>query len=87
MYLIIYLSIVNVVAFTVWCADKYFACKQKRRISEKALFFWVLIGGSLGSLCAMHMVRHKTRHLYFVIGIPLILALQAAAIIYLLPKI
>ena len=87
MYLLIYLLIINIAAFIVWCADKYFARKQMRRISEKALFLWALLGGSLGSLCAMHMVRHKTKHLYFVIGIPLILALQAAVLIYLLPKI
>ncbi len=86
MYLFIYLAIINVVAFIVWCTDKYLAVKQKYRISEKALFLWALAGGSLGSLCAMHMVRHKTKHLYFVIGIPIILILQVLAIVYVLSK-
>ncbi len=86
MYLFIYLIIINILAFIVWCADKYFARKQMRRVSEKALFLWALAGGSLGSLCAMHMVRHKTKHLYFVIGIPLILTAQVLAIVYILSK-
>ena len=86
-YLFIYLAIINVGAFIVWCTDKYLAIKQKRRISEKSLFLWALSGGSLGSLCAMHMVRHKTKHLRFVIGIPLILTAQVLAISYILQKI
>lgn len=86
-YLLIYLVITNIIAFIVWCTDKYLACAGKRRICEKALFLWALIGGSIGSLCAMHLVRHKTRHYRFVIGIPMILALQAALLTWLLPKI
>ena len=81
-YLAIYLLIVNIIALLVWCADKYFAKAGKRRVPEKILFLWALIGGSLGALIAMHTVRHKTRHWYFVIGIPIILVLQAALIIY-----
>jgi len=84
MYLTIYLIIINILSFIVWCADKYFSKKKCRRISEKALFLWALAGGSIGSLCAMYTVRHKTRHWYFVIGIPLILILQAAIIIYIM---
>ncbi len=81
-YLFIYLATVNLLALIVWCADKYFAKAGKRRVSEKALFLWALAGGSLGSLIAMHAVRHKTKHWYFVIGIPVILILQAALLIY-----
>ena len=61
LYFGIYLLIVNLIAFIVWCMDKYFAKAGKRRISEKMLFVWALIGGSIGSLTAMHTVRHKTR--------------------------
>lgn len=86
-YLEIYLLAVNIIALIVWCADKYFAKANKRRISEKMLFFWALIGGSLGSLIAMHTVRHKTKHWYFVIGIPLILVLHTILILFILQKI
>ena len=86
-YLIVYLIIINIVSFGIWCADKLFAKTNKRRVPEKVLFLWALIGGSIGSLCAMHIVRHKTRHWYFVIGIPLIFAAQAALLILLLSKV
>ena len=45
------------------------------------------IGGSIGSLTAMHTVRHKTRHWYFVIGIPLIFVLQCILFVFILKKI
>ena len=79
--------IINIIAFIVWCLDKYYAKAGKRRVSEKALFLWAIWGGSIGSLIAMHSVRHKTRHWYFVIGIPLILIVQAALTIFLIKKI
>ena len=85
-YFLIYLAAVNIIAFIVWCADKILSKTDRRRVPEKILFLWALIGGSFGSLCAMHIVRHKTRHWYFVIGIPLILAAQAALLVWLLPK-
>ena len=86
-YFLIYLSAVNVIAFIVWCADKALSKTDKRRVPEKILFLWALLGGSVGSLLAMHIVRHKTRHWYFVIGIPLILAVQTALVVWLLPKL
>ena len=87
LYFGIYLLIVNLIAFIVWCMDKYFAKAGKRRISEKMLFVWALIGGSIGSLTAMNTVRHKTRHWYFVIGIPLIFVLQCILFVFILKKI
>ena len=83
-YLWIYLIVVNLIGFIVWCLDKYYARKDKWRVPEKVLFGWALIGGSLGCLCAMRLVRHKTRHWYFAIGIPLILALQAIGLVLLI---
>ena len=85
-YLLIYLAIINIIAFIVWCADKALSKTDRRRVPEKVLFLWALIGGSLGSLLAMRIVRHKTRHWYFAIGIPLILAAQAALLIWGLTK-
>ncbi len=83
----IYLITVNLIAMIIWCLDKHYAKTGHRRISEKALFLWALAGGSLGSLCAMHMVRHKTRHWYFRIGIPLLIVIQAALLIWIYKKI
>ena len=34
------------------------------------------LGGSAGALLAMFLFRHKTKHLKFTIGVPVILGLQ-----------
>ncbi len=47
------------------------------RISEQNLFLAAILGGSVGTLVGMYTFRHKTRHWYFVVGMPLILILQA----------
>jgi uncharacterized membrane protein YsdA (DUF1294 family) len=47
------------------------------------LFGAALLGGSAGAWAGMYLFHHKTRHWYFVVGMPLILAVQAAAVIYL----
>lgn len=46
--------------------------------------FSALIGGSIGALSAMQLCRHKTKHLKFTIGVPLILLCQIIAVLYLL---
>ena len=56
--------------------DKYKAKKKLWRIPEATLMGVAAMGGSIGSLIGMYTVRHKTKHLKFTIGIPLILAVQ-----------
>lgn len=63
--------------------DKYKARKNLWRIPEATLMTIAALGGSLGSLLGMYTVRHKTRHPKFTIGIPLILALQITAAVFL----
>jgi uncharacterized membrane protein YsdA (DUF1294 family) len=53
------------------------------RISERMLFLVSILGGSIGTWAGMYVFRHKTRHWYFVIGMPLILILQIAGAIWL----
>ena len=76
--LLLYLAAVNLVTFAVYGADKRRAKKDRRRVSEKTLFLLAIIGGSVGALLGMKVFRHKTRHWYFVWGIPAILLLQIA---------
>ena len=64
--------------------DKGKAKRHERRISEKALLTVAALGGSLGSFAGMSSFRHKTKHLKFMIGIPIIIVLQIAAVIALL---
>ena len=81
---LIYLLIVNAIGFLLMTVDKYKAKKNLWRIPESTLMTVALIGGSIGSLIGMYTVRHKTKHLKFTIGIPVILVLQIAAVIWFL---
>lgn len=79
--MLIYLCIVNAFGFALMLADKLKAKKNLWRIPEATLFTVAAIGGSLGCILGMYTVRHKTRHLKFTIGMPLILAAQVITIV------
>ena len=74
--LIVYLLLINIAAFALFGADKRKARRGDWRISEKGLFLSAVLGGSLGAMIGMRLFHHKTKHWYFVIGIPAILVLQ-----------
>ena len=76
--LYLYLAVVNVVAFALYGLDKYKAKTGAWRVPEKTLLGIAAIGGSIGALVGMNFFHHKTKHWYFCVGIPLILALQIA---------
>ena len=78
-----YLAAVNVVTFTVYGIDKRKARRGVWRIPEKTLFLLPLLGGSVGALLGMKVFRHKTKHWYFVWGIPAILLAQLALTVWL----
>ena len=82
--LVLYGIIVNVAGFAAMGIDKGRARRKVWRIPESTLFLIALIGGSIGSLLGMYGFRHKARHWYFVWGMPAILILQTALILYLL---
>lgn len=71
-----YFIILNIIGFALMGIDKYKAKKRAFRIPEATLFIVALIGGSIGSILGMYAFRHKTRHWYFVYGMPAILILQ-----------
>ena len=71
-----YLIIINAVGFLLMLADKYKARKNLWRIPEATLIGVCIIGGSLGVIGGMYAFRHKTKHLKFTMGAPVILALQ-----------
>ena len=74
--IIIYFIIVNICGFASMGIDKSRARNRRWRIPEAMLFFFAIIGGSLGSTVGMHLFHHKTKHWYFRIGFPLILIIQ-----------
>ena len=82
--IIIYLAGSNLLSFVVMGGDKYKARKRAWRIPESTLFVLALIGGSVGSIAGMHLFRHKTRHWYFLYGMPAILILQVIIVIALM---
>ena len=77
----LYFMIINLVGFVMMCVDKQLAIHHKNRIPEKALFLIAIIGGSLGGILGMYAFRHKTRHWYFVYGMPAIFILQIILVI------
>lgn len=76
LYIAIYLIIINLVGFAMMGIDKSRARKRAWRIPELHLFIVAIIGGSLGTTLGMYFFRHKTRHWYFVFGMPVIFVLQ-----------
>jgi uncharacterized membrane protein YsdA (DUF1294 family) len=79
----VYILIVNIAGFSLMGIDKAKAKSHAWRIPEKTLFIASLIGGSVGTWAGMYFFHHKTKHWYFVIGMPLILAVQVAVAVYL----
>lgn len=77
-----YLFVLNVAAFAVYGWDKLCAKRGMWRVPEKILLLLAFLGGSVGALAGMAVFRHKTLHLKFRYGVPLILILQLIGLIY-----
>ena len=82
--ILLYLLIVNAVAFLLMLADKHKARKKLWRIPESTLLLSAAIGGSVGALAGMYTFRHKTRHLKFTLGVPVILVAQIVCVFLLM---
>ena len=83
--LIIYtLLAFNLITFVIYGIDKLKAKKSKWRISEAALLLLALIGGSVGAWLGLKVWRHKTQHKKFYIGIPVIMVVHFALVIWML---
>lgn len=74
--ILLYLLLINAIAFLLMLVDKQKARKNLWRIPEATLLGTALLGGSIGALAGMYTFRHKTRHIKFTLGIPAILILQ-----------
>lgn len=77
--LIGYLAVISVISIIVCIYDK-FASKHmtKHRTREATLLLLSAIGGSVAMFITMLLIRHKTKHVKFMIGIPAIMVVQAA---------
>lgn len=75
-YLLLYLLIINAIAFVLMRIDKQKAIKRKYRIPEATLMGFAALGGSIGAWIGMQVFRHKTKHIKFTLGIPVIFGIQ-----------
>ena len=81
-----WLLVINLATFAVYGADKRRARRGAWRVPERTLLLLPLLGGSIGALLGMRVFHHKTKHWYFVWGIPLILLAQMALAVWLLVR-
>ena len=81
---VIYLVVINVVAFVVYGVDKYKAKRGRWRTPEATLLGLAAIGGSIGAWLGMRVWHHKTMHKKFQYGVPLILIAQIALVVFIL---
>ena len=82
-FYLLWLCVMSLVSFLVMGSDKRRAKQGARRVPEARLFLLALLGGGVGGLLGMYAFRHKTRHLHFVLGFPLIAAVQLLAALHL----
>lgn len=82
-YFLIYFLGANLITAIITAYDKLAAKKlPKRRIPEKTLFILAFLGGSLGEYLTMKLIRHKTKHKKFMIGLPAVIILQAGLMVF-----
>lgn len=85
--LVIYFFIINLFAIFLMKYDKVKAINNQYRVSEKTLFLIALILGGAGIYIGMYLFRHKTKHVKFTVGIPLIIILNILTIYYLISHV
>ena len=79
-FLLIYLALISLVSITVTVYDKIAAKRRpKRRVPEKALMLLGALGGAAAMYAVMLLIRHKTKHTKFMVGLPIIIAVQVLA--------
>jgi len=77
-YITIYLAAISLLAIILTVYDKRAAKKKKWRVRESTLLLIAALGGSVVMLLTMQIIRHKTKHAKFMVGIPVIIAFQIA---------
>lgn len=68
--------IMNIAGLLIMWVDKKRAQKHEYRISERTLWLVALLGGAAGTTAGMQLFRHKTKHLSFKIGFPVLAIIE-----------
>ncbi len=76
LYVVLYVVAVSIVAMALTYADKHFARRNLHRIQEDTFMLWAGLGGAAAMLLAMLCFRHKTKHIKFMLGLPIMIVLQ-----------
>lgn len=66
-----YLIILNLAGFCLMGIDKRRSIKKAWRIPETTLIAVAFLGGGIGSFLGMNTFRHKTKHVRFVVLLPI----------------
>ena len=74
--ILIYLLVINIISIIVTIYDKLCAIGRKWRVKESTLLLLSFLGGSVGMYITMLLIRHKTRQIKFMLGIPAILLFE-----------
>lgn len=69
-YALVYFCIISLTAIFLTLTDKYKAKRNKWRIPESTLLIVGLLGGALCEYITMKLIRHKTLHKKFMLGLP-----------------
>lgn len=80
--ILIWFAVISLVAIIITVADKIKARRGAYRISEAALMSVSALGGSVAMLVTMLTIRHKTKHIKFMLGIPIIILFQIIVAVY-----
>ena len=83
-YIVLYFLIINIIGLSVMRVDKQRAIKHQYRISEQTLWIIAIVGGAIGAAIGMNMFRHKTKHVSFKLGFPLLAIIDLFLIFYLI---
>ena len=80
--LAVWFGVMSVILFFVMRHDKRMSRKHGYRVPERKLFLLALFGGALGGVLGMQVFRHKTQHMQFILGFPLLALVQWGVVIW-----
>ena len=81
-YLIIYYFVINFLAFLLYGLDKQKAKRKAWRISESTLLCIAFVGGGIGTLLGMFFFHHKTKHIKFIVLVPLFILVHIGGLLW-----
>ena len=81
---LLYLAVISMISVIVTAVDKRYSRQPRHpRVPEATLLLYAAFGGSVAMLITMLLIRHKTRHIKFMLGLPLIILFQAVMAVWL----